>query len=106
MTSTVPFSAALTARANPADTPTLARIKKSAREFEEMFVAQMLQPMFDSVPTDGPFGGGQTEEMFRGMLVNEYAKQMTKSTPIGLADHMVRTLLQTQAAPATEGVQG
>ena len=35
--------------------------RKTGVEFEEMFLAQMLQPMFDALPTDGTFGGGAGE---------------------------------------------
>jgi Rod binding domain-containing protein len=91
---------AISARAVPGDPPKLAAIKKSARDFEAMFVGQMLQPMFDGLRTDGPFGGGQSEEAFRSLLIGEYAKQITARTPLGIADHMVRTLIQNQEAEA------
>jgi Rod binding domain-containing protein len=91
---------AITARAVPGDSPKLAAIKKSARDFEAMFVGQMLQPMFDGLSTSGPFGGGQSEEAFRGLLIGEYAKEITARAPLGIADHMVRTLIQNQVTEA------
>ena len=89
----------ITARANPADPPDLARTKAAAREFEAMFLGQMLSPIFESLPTDGPFGGGNSEEAFRSLLVGEYAKAISKRSPIGVADQMVRGLLQAQEVP-------
>jgi len=104
MTGSLDATPPITARANPADPPDLARTKAAAREFEAMFLGQMLAPIFDSLPTDGPFGGGNSEEAFRSLLVGEYAKAISKRSPIGVADQMVRGLLQAQeaavAAPA------
>jgi len=104
MTGILDVTLPITARANPADPPDLARTKAAAREFEAMFLGQMLAPIFDSLPTDGPFGGGNSEEAFRSLLVGEYAKAISKRSPIGVADQMVRGLLQAQeaavAAPA------
>ena len=86
----------VTAQANPADPPDLARTKTAAREFEAMFIGQMLAPMFEGLSTDGPFGGGNSEEVFRSLLVGEYARAVSKRSPIGVADQMVRGLLQAQ----------
>lgn len=86
----------VTAQANPADPPDLARTKAAAREFEAMFIGQMLAPMFEGLSTDGPFGGGNSEEAFRSLLVDEYARAVSKRSPIGVADQMVRGLLQAQ----------
>jgi len=108
MTGTLDTTPPITARANPADPPDLARTKAAAREFEAMFLGQMLAPIFDSLPTDGPFGGGNSEEAFRSLLVGEYAKAISKRSPIGVADQMVRGLLQAQEVPmeASTGAAG
>jgi Rod binding domain-containing protein len=72
------------------------RARKTGVEFEEMFLAQMLQPMFDALPTDGAFGGGTGERMFRSFQVNEYAKAITKSGGIGIADAVTRHIITMQ----------
>jgi len=64
--------------------------------FEEMFLAQMLGPVFDSLPTDGPFGGGTGEQMFRSFQVNEYAKAIVRAGGIGLADAVTREIIALQ----------
>lgn len=68
------------------------------KQFETMFVSQMLQHMFEGIKTEeGPFGGGHAEAMFRPMLLEEYAKMITnRPGGIGLADQVTRTLLQNQ----------
>jgi flagellar protein FlgJ len=70
--------------------------RKTGVEFEEMFIAQMLQPMFDALPTDGMFGGGAGERMFRSFQVNEYAKAITRTGGIGIADAVARHILTLQ----------
>jgi flagellar protein FlgJ len=49
---------------------------KVGRQFEAQFVSQMFKHMFDGIKTDGLFGGGSGEEMFRSLLVDEYGKMV------------------------------
>jgi peptidoglycan hydrolase FlgJ len=72
---------------------------KSAKEFESVFISQFLGSMFQGIPTDGPFGGGEGEEMFRSMMVNEYAKSVETRGGFGLASAVSRQLLKNQEAP-------
>ena len=72
------------------------QIQKSAQDFESVYLAQMLQPMFNTVEVDDTFGGGQAEETWRGMLVEEYAKQISKSGGIGLASVVGKEMLKLQ----------
>ena len=44
----------------------------------------------------GPFGGGHGEEMFRSLLTDSMAKEMTKAGGIGLADTVQREILKLQ----------
>lgn len=76
---------------NPTKDPVVA-----AKEFEAMFVAQMLQHMFSQIPTDGIFGGGHAEETWRSMLVEEYGQIIAKSGGIGVAEQLQRELLALQ----------
>jgi Rod binding domain-containing protein len=77
-------------------------VKAKAQEFEGVFIAQMLGQMFDGVSTDGPFGGGQGEQMFRSLMMDEYGKQIAKQGGIGIADSITRELLKHQEVPASE----
>jgi Rod binding domain-containing protein len=70
--------------------------RKTGTEFEEMFLAQMLQPIFDAMPTDGMFGGGAGERLFRSFQVNEYAKAITRTGGIGIADAVARHIITLQ----------
>lgn len=74
-------------------------IRAKAEEFEAIFISQMLTPMFEGIKTDGPFGGGHGESVFRSFQIDEMGKAISKSGGIGLADAMMRQLItQTQEA--------
>jgi Rod binding protein len=96
-------SAAMTAAQNgkiatPQATADTARATKAGQDFEGMFLSQMLGQMFEAIPTDGPFGGGQGEAMFRSLLVDEYGKKMAAQGGIGIAAHVTAELIKQQEA--------
>jgi Rod binding domain-containing protein len=77
-------------------------LRRIAEEFESVFIAQMLAPMFQGIETDGLGGGGIGEEMFRPMLIEQYANAIAQAGGIGLADHVVQEFMRMQAAPSPE----
>lgn len=86
-------------RAMPArSAASLAEAQRIGREFEAMFLTQMLSPMFESLGTAGPFGGGPGEQMFRSLLVEEVGKGFARSGGIGIADQVAREVLRLQEA--------
>lgn len=89
------LSASLNARM-PA-TANEAVAERTGREFEAMFLSQMLQPMFETVETNAMFGGGPGEDAFKGLLVDEYGKMIAKSGGVGIADQVKRQILEFQA---------
>jgi Rod binding domain-containing protein len=70
--------------------------KVVANEFERMFLSEMLKPMFQGLKTEAPFGGGASEEMFRPMLIDQYAAQLSKAGGIGVADAIMGEILRMQ----------
>lgn len=76
-----------------------------AKEFESVFIAEMMAPMFEGLDTDGLGGGGAGEAMFRPMLIEQYANALSKSGGVGLADSIVRELMRIQSrqTPDTSG---
>lgn len=72
--------------------------RAAAVEFEAVFLSQMLGQMFAQVRTDGPFGGGHAEGVFRGLLVEEYGKSIARAGGIGLADSVAREIIALQEA--------
>ncbi|NEX95187.1 rod-binding protein [Caulobacter sp. 17J65-9] len=73
-----------------------ADVRKAAEDFEATFLSALLQPVFSSLETDGPFGGGQGEAAFKSFLVDAMAKQTVKAGGVGLADSVTRDLLKLQ----------
>jgi len=74
-----------------------------AKDFEAMFMAQMLKPMFDTVEVNGLFGGGHGEEMMRGFLVQEYGKAMAQGSNTGLADSIKKDMIRLQELARAKG---
>lgn len=72
------------------------KISEAAVEFEAVFIAEMMKPMFEGISTEAPFGGGKGEEVFRSMLLQEYGKTMAKTGSIGVADAVKRELIKAQ----------
>lgn len=87
-------------------------VRRAAEEFEAIFLAEMLAPMFEGLETDGLGGGGLGEEIFRPMLVERYAEAISRSGGAGIADSIVRELMRLQAGDsalddgASHGVAG
>lgn len=65
-------------------------IDKAAKDFESFFLSQMLDQISKGIASDGLFGGGHAEQVFKGLLNQEYGKAIAKSGGVGIAD-MVRT---------------
>lgn len=74
----------------------LEKIADSAEEFEAVFVTEMMKPMFDEIKTDGLTGGGKGEEVFRGLLLDQYGKMTAQTGKIGIADAVKKELIQLQ----------
>jgi peptidoglycan hydrolase FlgJ len=76
---------------------------KKAKEFESVFISQFLGSMFSGIPTDGPFGGGEGEEMFRSLLIDRFGQAIEQRGGFGLAASVTKELLKQQetAAPQT-----
>ena len=82
--------------APPQPSGAAAKVRETAEAFEASFLAQMLKPMFEGLSTDGPFGGGQAEETWRGFMIDAMAKQTVRAGGIGLTDQVVSEMLRMQ----------
>ena len=71
-------------------------IATTAQDFEAVFVAEMMKPMFEGISTEAPFGGGKGEEVFRGMLIQEYGKEIARTETIGLSSHIKQEMIRMQ----------
>ncbi len=80
-----------------AEIKNLEEIEAAAKDFEAMFISEMLKPMFEGVMKPDPmFGGGKGEEVFKGMMVQEYGKSIAEAGGIGLARHVKAEMIRIQ----------
>ncbi len=70
--------------------------RQASEQFESIFLLQVLNSMYVGLSTDGPFGGGPSEELFRSMLNEEIANEISRSGGIGIGDAVYRELLHLQ----------
>lgn len=80
------------------------QVRQAAEQFESFFIGQMLEHMHTDVDGQGLFGGGHAEDVWRSMLNQEYGKEIAKSSSLGIADSVMRSLIQAQSN-ATTGQQ-
>jgi Rod binding domain-containing protein len=52
--------------------------------------------MFSGIKSDGITGGGQGEEMFRSLMIDQFSKSIVQRGGFGIADHMKAELLKHQ----------
>lgn len=71
-------------------------IHESAKNFEAMFMNEMMSYMFQGLETDGPFGGGHGEEVFRSLMVEQYGKKIAETGQTGIAASLEKEMLRMQ----------
>lgn len=73
-------------------------LMKACKDFEALFVKQMLDTMKKTVNKSGLLEGGQSEKIFEDMLYQKYAEKMTETADFGIADTMYRQMVQIKPA--------
>lgn len=79
-----------------AQASTAAEAQRLGREFEHMFLSQMLSQMFSGLESKGPFGGGFGEDMFRSLQVDEFARGLVARGGVGVAASVAREMIRLQ----------
>src|ERR1700689_2422373 len=82
----------------PMPTGNAAAADKASKEYEQVFISQFIGSMFSGISTDGVTGGGEGEEMFRSLMVDQYAKGIEGQGGFGIAAQMKAELLKHQQA--------
>ena len=72
-------------------------LKETSRQFETLYVMEMMKAMCKSVPEGGLFEKSMTTEIFQEMIDMETAKSATRGPGLGLA-----TAIYEQMAPLIE----
>ena len=81
-------------------------IRQTAEDFEAFFLSRMVETMFEGISTDGMFGGGNGEKVFRSLLINEYGKAMAKTGTVGVADYVMKSILEMQEVQSQGFIDG
>ena len=71
-------------------------LRRTAEDFETVFLAQMLHGMTSGLQGDGLFFGGKDGGPFHSMLNQEVAKLISRSGGIGVADGILQEMLKLQ----------
>lgn len=66
----------------------LKKLKKTTQDFEQIFVSMMLKEMNKNLGQTGFLDKGPYEKMFKDMLINERAKDLSNTSGFGIADQM------------------
>lgn len=85
-----------TAVSQPRRSINTAAAEKAAKEYEGVFISQMLKEMYAGVSTNSEFGGGAGEDMFRSLTIDEYGKKIAANGGFGLAKHILSELIAVQ----------
>lgn len=68
------------------------RIKKEAVELESVLVSKMIEPMFPDGKESGLYGGGHGSDIFRQMMIDQYARTIAETNGLGLAEAIAKDL--------------
>ena len=73
-----------------------ASAQKTGQDFEAYFLSQSFENMFSGVDSDPMFGGGQSEGIYRSMMIQEYSKVAASTHSTGIGDEVTREILRMQ----------
>lgn len=71
-----------------------------SKDFESMFVSQMLEQMFGDSSGEEAFGGSETNDVYKGLLMDQYGKLIARAGGIGIAPYVKQELLKQQEVAA------
>jgi len=72
------------------------KLYEACQDFEALFIKQMLNSMRKTVNKTGLMEGGMAEDVFEDMLYDEYAKIMSKTAGLGLADMVYKQVADSE----------
>ncbi|MGL4494476.1 MAG: rod-binding protein [Beijerinckiaceae bacterium] len=86
------------AQAHGVDAATEKKLRKTANEFETLFLEQSMERMFSGLGEEGPLGNGGTGgDVWRSMLAGEYAKGIVRNGGVGISESIYSELLKLQS---------
>jgi flagellar protein FlgJ len=81
----VPLSFSNIKNVGHSDDQTRRQMKEACSELESLFIYYLLKEMRETVPKDGLFSGGKTEEMYTSMFDIQLAKEIAMKRGIGIS---------------------
>ncbi len=72
------------------------KITEVAHDFTTMFMSKMLHLMFEGVKVNPVLGGGKSEEVFRSLVLDEYAKVISNADNLMIAQKVKDSLIKLQ----------
>jgi peptidoglycan hydrolase FlgJ len=94
--------AGLAALKRDAKTQSPESLREAARQFEGLFTQMMLKSMRSATPQDSLFGSDQ-QEFYQDMFDTQMSTQLSKGKGMGLADMLVKQLMQAGISPDDAG---
>lgn len=70
------------------------QIKDLANQFESLFLNMVMKSMRDTVQKSGLVDGGNAEDIYKGMLDDEYTKMMAEQRHTGIAQNIEDFLMK------------
>lgn len=88
----------------PANPASQARTRKTAEDFETMFLEQSLDRLTQETGEEGPLGkNGEGGGIYKSMLSKEYAQSVSKTGGVGIADQVYAQMLRMQEGAGHAG---
>jgi hypothetical protein len=82
----------------PAPPPAIVepRSKAAVEAFEALLIGELASLMLGTVETDGRFGGGHAETIYRGMMAEHLGNAVVRRGGLGLAPALMDEVIRLQ----------
>jgi peptidoglycan hydrolase FlgJ len=81
-----------------------AKLRKASRDFEAIFVRELLKSMRSTLQDGGMFGSGAQGEIFSGMMDDAVASKIAERGDLGLGNILYQRMVQKIDATDTTGI--
>ena len=88
------------------ETDEVAQLRKASKEFEAVFMFQILKQMRNTVHKEEMFHGGMGEDVFTGMMDEEMSKRMAGRGAAGIAEMLFQQLSRQHGIKDPEAGEG
>lgn len=73
-----------------------AKLKKACKDFDALFMAQMLKSMRQTIPQTGFLGKGPGNDVYQGLMDQELSRKLSQSKGLGLGKVIYRQMLKRE----------